>query len=357
MAAPPGFAQAVLAQGGWPQTPQNVGYLNQWHQFEQSPDANNPFNTTQPMAGAQATNSAGVRSYPNPQVGIQATIQTLKNGYYPNLVAALASGNPYAHAAAIAPDLRTWGSHSFADFLLSGNRGPSQAAPNGNTPVGGGGGVSSPVQAPAAAPSPSLNLTVTPSSSPLANPVVQNILQSNDQLLGIQAPNFAAMPSLRPTVTPTVTPGAAPAQQQGKHTTTGSTGQLTYSIQGHETPATKNAISLAEDYLGTPYVWGGDKPGGFDCSGLLQYVWARAGVNIPRTSYDQFRFGNPVQKSKLQPGDAVFFTGSDPMNGLPGHVAMYIGNGKVIQAPHTGTDVQISNLNSIPGYQGARRYA
>lgn len=116
-------------------------------------------------------------------------------------------------------------------------------------------------------------------------------------------------------------------------------------------------VDATKQYLGTPYVWGGESPKGFDCSGLLQYVWNQAGVKIPRTTYAQFQAGEQVPKGQLQPGDAVFFTGSDPQNGLPGHVGMYIGNGKFIEAPHTGAKVQISTLAGRTDYAGARRYA
>src|SRR5690242_18316899 len=101
-----------------------------------------------------------------------------------------------------------------------------------------------------------------------------------------------------------------------------------FSMSGvdHRAPEDAAVIKLAEHYLGTPYVWGGNKPGGFDCSGLLQFVWAKNGVHIPRTSQEQFHYGRPVNMKNLQPGDAVFF---EPGPGGPGHVAMYIGNGKV----------------------------
>jgi len=120
------------------------------------------------------------------------------------------------------------------------------------------------------------------------------------------------------------------------------------------------AVALAKQYLGTPYVWGGESAKGFDCSGLLQYTWAKQGVSIPRTTYDQWQTGQPVAKNGLQPGDAVFFEGSDPKveNGqtLPGHVGMYVGNGNIIQAPHTGATVEITPLSHMPGYMGARRF-
>jgi cell wall-associated NlpC family hydrolase len=126
---------------------------------------------------------------------------------------------------------------------------------------------------------------------------------------------------------------------------------------GKAAGAARGAIALAEHYLGTPYVWGGESPGGFDCSGLLQFVWARMGIKIPRTSQQQFSSGRSVGRGQLQPGDAVFFSGSDGSRGAPGHVGMYIGGGRFIEAPHTGSTVRIANLNGYPGYVGARRFS
>ena len=117
-----------------------------------------------------------------------------------------------------------------------------------------------------------------------------------------------------------------------------------------------NVLSLAQEYLGTPYAWGGSSPTGFDCSGLAQYIYAKSGISIPRTTYTQFQTGLAVPKNKLEEGDLVFFKGSDSKGGLPGHVGIYIGGGKMIQAPHTGDVVQVSSVSSFPGYMGARRY-
>jgi cell wall-associated NlpC family hydrolase len=119
----------------------------------------------------------------------------------------------------------------------------------------------------------------------------------------------------------------------------------------------RKAVGLVMASRGTPYVWGGSRPGGFDCSGLLQWAWGRLGVRIPRTTYDQWRVGRAVGRNQLRPGDAVFFRGSDPRGGLPGHVGMYIGGGKFIEAPHSGATVRISTLAGRSDYQGARRYA
>jgi cell wall-associated NlpC family hydrolase len=104
-------------------------------------------------------------------------------------------------------------------------------------------------------------------------------------------------------------------------------------------------------YLGVPYVWGGASPSGFDCSGLVAYVYAQVGVSLPHYTGAQYAVGVPVSKDQLEPGDLVFF------NGL-GHVGIYIGGGQMIHAPHTGDVVKISNINSgwyAATYVGARR--
>ncbi len=113
-----------------------------------------------------------------------------------------------------------------------------------------------------------------------------------------------------------------------------------------------DVISFAESFVGVPYVWGGESPSGFDCSGLMQYVYAHIGVSIPRTSEAQFNSGTPVSLSNLQPGDLVFF---EMASDGPGHVGMYIGNGLMIQAPHTGASVFVCPLSDMPASCGARR--
>lgn len=119
-------------------------------------------------------------------------------------------------------------------------------------------------------------------------------------------------------------------------------------------PNAPAVVELAKKYLGTKYVWGGSKPGGFDCSGLLQYVWQQKGVSIPRTTYQQVKAGHAVQINQLQPGDAVFFGSHDS----PHHVGMYIGHGQFIQSPHTGDVVKISNLSDyMSQFAQARRFA
>ncbi len=96
------------------------------------------------------------------------------------------------------------------------------------------------------------------------------------------------------------------------------------------------AISAAMSRLGTPYRWGGTSPAGFDCSGLMLWSWAQAGVSLPRTSGAQKAATQRISSSQLQPGDLVF-SGSPVY-----HVGMYIGGGQMIHSPHTGDVVKIS---------------
>lgn len=101
-----------------------------------------------------------------------------------------------------------------------------------------------------------------------------------------------------------------------------------------------SVVADAEQYLGVPYQWGGTSPStGFDCSGFVQHVYGDLGVSLPRTSEEQATVGTPVASvADAEPGDLVFF---EPSADGPGHVGIYIGNGQMIDAPHTGTDVQI----------------
>jgi cell wall-associated NlpC family hydrolase len=114
------------------------------------------------------------------------------------------------------------------------------------------------------------------------------------------------------------------------------------------------AVAFARHLLGVPYRWGGTSPStGFDCSGFVQFVYRHLGIDLPRTTYSQFGIGRRVSRAGLEPGDLVFFDGV-------GHVGLYVGGGRFIHAPHSGTSVQISSLADswyASRFDGARRLA
>jgi peptidoglycan DL-endopeptidase CwlO len=101
------------------------------------------------------------------------------------------------------------------------------------------------------------------------------------------------------------------------------------------------AISYAQQQLGKPYVWGGTGPDGFDCSGLVMMAYRAAGIAIPRTSEAQWVWGPQIQPGHEEPGDLVFFVGSDGTPTSPGHVAMVLGKGMMIEAEETGVPIHI----------------
>jgi len=112
-------------------------------------------------------------------------------------------------------------------------------------------------------------------------------------------------------------------------------------------------LSLAEQYIGTPYQWGGASPKtGFDCSGFVQWLYGQQGITLPRTTYQQVNAGKGVSKANLKPGDILFF---EPGKGGPGHEGLYIGGGKFIESPHTGASVRISTLAGRTDFVSARR--
>ncbi|MEU6997572.1 C40 family peptidase [Nonomuraea sp. NPDC046570] len=99
------------------------------------------------------------------------------------------------------------------------------------------------------------------------------------------------------------------------------------------------AVAIAKGQIGDPYRYGGTGPGAFDCSGLVQYAWSKAGVKIPRVTHSQYaRIKRKVSWGSLRPGDLMFFRGR-------GHVGMYVGGGKMVHSPSTGKTVRIEKLN------------
>lgn len=108
-------------------------------------------------------------------------------------------------------------------------------------------------------------------------------------------------------------------------------------------------VAEARKYLGLPYVWGGTNPEkGLDCSGLVQLVYKNLGYDLPRVSYQQAASGRPVASmAEAQPGDLIAWDNSSRNNGVD-HIAIYIGDGKMIEAPRTGLNVRIIDVPSTP---------
>lgn len=147
----------------------------------------------------------------------------------------------------------------------------------------------------------------------------------------------------------TQTPAPVPVQTQTSPPTKTSA-QTPTPVQS--TGDNQDLISYAESFEGVPYVYGGSTPSGFDCSGFTSYVFRHFGVDLPRTSEEQWGFGTSVSESNLEPGDLVFF---EMASDGPGHVGIYIGNGLMIHAPHTGAYVEVIPFTDNWGYCGARR--
>jgi cell wall-associated NlpC family hydrolase len=107
----------------------------------------------------------------------------------------------------------------------------------------------------------------------------------------------------------------------------------------------KNIIQLAKSKLGRRYVWGATGSNAFDCSGLTTYVCKKNGIKLPRRAIAQSKVGKYVPRSKLKPGDLIFFDTSKRRKGYVNHVGIYIGNGKFIHASSAKHKVTITNLN------------
>ena len=144
------------------------------------------------------------------------------------------------------------------------------------------------------------------------------------------------------------------AQEQATVTggSIGAGGTISATYTGPTSSQADKAVEYAYSKLGDPYVYGATGPSSFDCSGLVQAAWASAGVDIPRTTYEQAAAGYPaIPKSELEPGDLVFFNGDS-------HVGMYVGGGDMIDAPQTGEDVEKVSLSGswyVDNYDGAVR--
>ncbi len=118
-------------------------------------------------------------------------------------------------------------------------------------------------------------------------------------------------------------------------------------------PLGDRVVKYAKHFMGVRYVYGGSSPRyGFDCSGFVRYVYAHFGISLAHSSFSDYVTGRRVGRWQMKPGDLVFFDGA-------GHVGIYVGHGKFIHAPHTGTVVRISSMAGwySARFDGARRIA
>lgn len=331
MPVPPNWQRRLLNQLGAPATAANLQFLNEWHLREGGGDKNsahyNPLNTTQRAPGAVGMNSVGVKAYRNAQQGITATVQTLLNGHYDDIVRGLRSGKATAAQLASSASLKVWGTGTW-----------------GSSPAGAGASGASATASP-----PALDGLASAPVQPAFT--VEDAMRESLQALanGTYDPT-KGLASLRRAAEATANAARANARK----------GDVNYLSQAFPLYGPKGskfggrAARMVQQYLGINYVWGGATPKGFDCSGLLQYVWNQLGVKIPRVTYDQWKTGRAVGRGQLRPGDAVFF---HPGPRGPEHVGMYIGGGQFIEAPRTGLQVRISNLKGRSDFMGGRRYA
>ena len=112
------------------------------------------------------------------------------------------------------------------------------------------------------------------------------------------------------------------------------------------------AVDLARAQIGAPYVWGGASPHtGFDCSGLVQWIYLQMGTHLPRTAEEQFDVTQRLDRDRLRPGDLVFLAGTVPSRERITHVGIYIGNGQMVNAPAEGDAVR--EMPVFAGFWGA----
>ncbi|MFC6085347.1 C40 family peptidase [Sphaerisporangium aureirubrum] len=152
-----------------------------------------------------------------------------------------------------------------------------------------------------------------------------------------------AEPGAEQVITPPITLAAPPtAPRSAAPASAGSTSgkKAKLSKAARQRIKAGTAVSVAKKQVGDPYRWGASGPNAFDCSGLVMYSWRKAGVKLPRITGSQYRaVKKKVSWKNLKPGDLMFFSGF-------GHVGMYVGHGKMIHSPHSGTRVQINKLSS-----------
>jgi cell wall-associated NlpC family hydrolase len=191
---------------------------------------------------------------------------------------------------------------------------------------------------------------------PAANAIVINAPPARVASLAVRIkrvlPKGAAVEPLVTQVTRPASAGVAPsiAAVEGAGVTGGAaTGEVMTSAQ------LTTALRAAESRRGLPYVWGAAGPASFDCSGLVQWSFAQAGVRMPRVAADQARTGPAVPVGQLAPGDLLFYHTDPTAPGYISHVAIYLGHGWMVQAPQPGMTVELVPASFGRQFAGAVR--
>jgi cell wall-associated NlpC family hydrolase len=134
--------------------------------------------------------------------------------------------------------------------------------------------------------------------------------------------------------------GCSWAPPRAEQPTASVAGAANWGVPATQPAYSERVVNAAVSMMGAPYRWGGDTPAGFDCSGLVYYSFDMAGLQVPRTSRDQFRRAQPVPLGAARPGDLVFFASGKKIS----HVGIYLGDDEFIHAPEAGQNVKISSI-------------
>jgi len=147
-----------------------------------------------------------------------------------------------------------------------------------------------------------------------------------------------------------INPSVCPAQMPESSPSVNAAGVVDAGLSRWQKCVAARVILYAASQLGKPYEWGATGPDSFDCSGLAMMAYRAAGIGIPRTSEEQWAAGPFVPPGQEEPGDLVFFAGSDGTAQEPGHVGIVLGGGLMIDAPHTGADVRVDEIAGTVGF-------
>lgn len=338
------YGRQLLEMMGAKATPEKMRFFDAWARAEGTRAAFNPFATTRRgYAGETDFNSVGVKNYADVRTGLQATYDTLLNGYYDPIVALLKSDTATAAQLGKAVANSPWGTGTGVLRVLGATDASLYDKVTTAKVVQAKKGVldSQYAAEEAATQFQEKHSMLTPSqgfvdSFSRIGPLSQRVAEQRVRSVG----NINAVVSRL---------AEQRAQLFGGTTQPVVTDAGTYpGADDYSTnPLVKKAISIAHQQIGKPYVWGAESPseGGFDCSGLIDYAFREAGINIPGgrlTTYSAMNIGKSVKGQSMKPGDWLITNGGK-------HMVMYVGKGKVIAAPHKGEVVQYQDVSRFKG--------